>query len=181
MLSRGVSLNIMSLGGLALGVGMLVDNSIVVLEAIHRRARAATGPGRRRVGRSRRRRGGRRGHRLDPDHAGGVRAHRLRGGRGRADLPRPGADGDVLAGRFAAGLADVHADGRPVAAAAAACAPGAGATCGLEAGRRRHRRSPVSRWLQLAGLSSALRAAARAGRSPAAGCCAPAGRRAARC
>jgi HAE1 family hydrophobic/amphiphilic exporter-1 len=31
-----VSLNIMSLGGLALGVGMLVDNSIVVLESIHR-------------------------------------------------------------------------------------------------------------------------------------------------
>jgi len=36
MLTRGVSLNVMSLGGLALGVGMLVDNSIVVLEAIHR-------------------------------------------------------------------------------------------------------------------------------------------------
>ncbi len=33
----GVSLNIMSLGGLALGVGMLVDNSIVVLEAVTRR------------------------------------------------------------------------------------------------------------------------------------------------
>lgn len=32
-----VSLNIMSLGGLALGAGMLVDNSIVVLEAIARR------------------------------------------------------------------------------------------------------------------------------------------------
>ncbi len=32
-----VTLNIMSLGGLALGIGMLVDNSIVVLEAIARR------------------------------------------------------------------------------------------------------------------------------------------------
>mgnify|MGYP000489436923 CR=1 FL=1 len=32
----GLSLNIMSLGGLALGIGMLVDNSIVVLESIHR-------------------------------------------------------------------------------------------------------------------------------------------------
>ncbi len=32
----GVSLNIMSLGGLALGIGMLVDNSIVVLESVQR-------------------------------------------------------------------------------------------------------------------------------------------------
>lgn len=32
----GVSLNLMSLGGLALGVGMLVDNSIICLENIHR-------------------------------------------------------------------------------------------------------------------------------------------------
>ncbi len=32
----GMTLNIMSLGGLALGVGMLVDNSIVVLENIYR-------------------------------------------------------------------------------------------------------------------------------------------------
>lgn len=36
MEGAGVSLNIMSLGGLALGVGMLVDNSIVVLENIFR-------------------------------------------------------------------------------------------------------------------------------------------------
>ena len=33
----GVSLNIMSIGGMALGVGMLVDCSIVVLESIHRK------------------------------------------------------------------------------------------------------------------------------------------------
>jgi len=32
-----ISLNIMSLGGLTLGIGMLVDNSIVVLESIHRK------------------------------------------------------------------------------------------------------------------------------------------------
>ncbi|MDQ7795109.1 MAG: efflux RND transporter permease subunit, partial [bacterium] len=32
----GLSLNLISLGGLALGVGMLVDNAIVVLENIHR-------------------------------------------------------------------------------------------------------------------------------------------------
>ena len=33
---NGFTLNIMTLGGLALGIGMLVDNSIVVLENIHR-------------------------------------------------------------------------------------------------------------------------------------------------
>ncbi len=36
MRQLGVSLNLMSMGGLALGVGMLVDNSIVVLENISR-------------------------------------------------------------------------------------------------------------------------------------------------
>jgi len=36
MYLSGVTLNIMSLGGLALGVGMLVDNAIVVLESISR-------------------------------------------------------------------------------------------------------------------------------------------------
>ncbi len=38
-----VSLNIMSLGGLALGVGLLVDNSIVVLENIFRHREAGVG------------------------------------------------------------------------------------------------------------------------------------------
>ena len=43
----GVSLNIMSLGGLALGIGMLVDSSIVVLESIDRHLdRAAARPDR---------------------------------------------------------------------------------------------------------------------------------------
>ena len=36
MYIRGISLNIISLAGLALGTGMLVDNSIVILENIHR-------------------------------------------------------------------------------------------------------------------------------------------------
>ena len=37
MYSSGISLNIMSLGGLTLGIGLLVDNAIVVLESIQRR------------------------------------------------------------------------------------------------------------------------------------------------
>ncbi len=40
MYLAGLSLNIMSLGGLALGIGMLVDNAIVVLESIERQRRA---------------------------------------------------------------------------------------------------------------------------------------------
>jgi HAE1 family hydrophobic/amphiphilic exporter-1 len=37
MFVSGISLNIMSLGGLTLGIGLLVDNAIVVLESIQRR------------------------------------------------------------------------------------------------------------------------------------------------
>jgi len=44
MYLSNVSLNIMSLGGLALGVGMLVDNSIVVLESIDRYLRDGYSP-----------------------------------------------------------------------------------------------------------------------------------------
>ncbi len=43
MMSFDVSLNIMSLGGLALGIGMLVDASIVVLESIDRCKREGDG------------------------------------------------------------------------------------------------------------------------------------------
>jgi hydrophobic/amphiphilic exporter-1 (mainly G- bacteria), HAE1 family len=42
MYMAGISLNIMSLGGLALGVGMLVDNGIVILENIDRHKRYST-------------------------------------------------------------------------------------------------------------------------------------------
>ncbi len=37
MYFTGMTINIMSLGGLTLGIGMLVDNSIVVMESIHRK------------------------------------------------------------------------------------------------------------------------------------------------
>ena len=42
MYRQGITLNVMSMGGLALGVGMLVDNSIVVLESIVRHRRMGT-------------------------------------------------------------------------------------------------------------------------------------------
>ena len=44
MYSYSISLNIMSLSGLALGIGMLVDNSIVVLESIYRYRLMGHGP-----------------------------------------------------------------------------------------------------------------------------------------
>ena len=45
MYFTGLDLNIMSLGGLSLGIGMLVDNSIVVIENIYRlRARGVPAP-----------------------------------------------------------------------------------------------------------------------------------------
>lgn len=44
MNSYDISLNIMSLGGIALAIGLLVDNSIVVLENIDRHKRTASSP-----------------------------------------------------------------------------------------------------------------------------------------
>ncbi|HZL84138.1 MAG TPA: efflux RND transporter permease subunit [Candidatus Krumholzibacteria bacterium] len=46
MYRMDISLNVMSLGGLALGIGNLVDNSIVVLESIHRKKKLGLGLGR---------------------------------------------------------------------------------------------------------------------------------------
>jgi HAE1 family hydrophobic/amphiphilic exporter-1 len=40
LLAAGASINLLTLGGLALGVGMLVDNAVVVVENIHRYAEA---------------------------------------------------------------------------------------------------------------------------------------------
>lgn len=44
MYFQGLSLNLMSLGGLALGIGMIVDNSIVVLESIFTRRESDRDP-----------------------------------------------------------------------------------------------------------------------------------------
>jgi len=46
MYRMGISLNLMSLGGLTLGIGMMVDNSIVVLEAVFRKKQAGGSLGR---------------------------------------------------------------------------------------------------------------------------------------
>ena len=85
-----VSLNVMSLGGLALGVGMLVDNSIVVLENIFRhREESGFGPD---LG-------------LDTHDHRRVRTRALREGGGRSAVRRL----EPRSGVFAAGLAP----GRP--------------------------------------------------------------------
>jgi len=47
----GISLNMMSLGGLALGVGMLVDNGVVVLENIRRHQEVGEGASKAAIGR----------------------------------------------------------------------------------------------------------------------------------
>ena len=83
-----VSLNIMSLGGLTLGIGMLVDNAIVVLESIHRKRQE--GLGRDRGGHRGHHRGRRRGGGLDPDHGRGLSAHHLCRGHRRRALRRHG-------------------------------------------------------------------------------------------
>jgi hydrophobic/amphiphilic exporter-1 (mainly G- bacteria), HAE1 family len=44
MYFNGYTLNVISLGGIALGIGMLVDSSIVVLENIHRKLRDGLAP-----------------------------------------------------------------------------------------------------------------------------------------
>ncbi len=44
MAGGGLTLNIMTLGGLALGIGMLVDSTIVMLENIYRHQREGEAP-----------------------------------------------------------------------------------------------------------------------------------------
>ena len=69
----GRTLNVLTMMGLMLGVGMLVDNAVVVLESIHRRQRRGARPVA--AAAARHARGGPRHRGLDPDHR-----HRLRAG-----------------------------------------------------------------------------------------------------
>ena len=98
----GFTLNLMTLGGLALGVGMMVDSSVVVLENIFRRhqergeePRRAAVAGTREVASAVDRR-----HR---DHAGDLPAAGLRAGRLRRAVQGTGLRDHVLAGLRAAG------------------------------------------------------------------------------
>ena len=110
MYMSDLSLNIMSLGGLALAVGMLVDNAVVVLEAIvrkrehgHSRVEAAQlGHARSLDGRDR----------LDADLRRRVLPDGVRLRHRRPAVPRPGADGHVLAAALARGRVDAGADAR---------------------------------------------------------------------
>ena len=95
MYMAGVSLNIMSLGGLALGIGMLVDNAIVVLESITRCREEGDDVGAAAVRGVSEVAGAVTASTLTTDRR--VRADRVRhGGRG-PDLRRPGADRRHLA------------------------------------------------------------------------------------
>ena len=103
-----LTLNIMSLGGLTLGVGMLVDNAIVMIENIFRHAKLSGDIPKKRPTRARR--GDERGGGVDhdaPRGGGAVPADHRPGG---ADLPRAGADDLVCDRRQFGHRADAGAD-----------------------------------------------------------------------
>ena len=99
-----VSINVLSLGGLALGVGLLVDNAIVVAEATRRNGTKGMPAGG--SGAGRQRGSGRAADRRHAHHAAGVRTDHLRAGPGRGTVPRPVPERRDVAG----GVTDAGAD-----------------------------------------------------------------------
>ena len=110
MYAFDLTLNVMSLGGIALSVGMLIDNSVVILEAIARRKEA--GPRHHRCGARRHGGSGHGGHRLHADFGRGLLPDGVRERHRRTVVPRPGAHRHVCPAHFAHGrhYAGAHAD-----------------------------------------------------------------------
>ena len=93
----GMSFNMMTLGGIAASIGLIIDNAIVVVEAMchrHGGGRAATGGHSRGDGRN-----SDRAHRFDPDAGGGVSAAGLFERNGGRVLSRVGSDDGGRAAR----------------------------------------------------------------------------------
>ncbi len=127
-----LSLNIMSLGGIALAVGMLVDNAVVVLENIVRHREE--GPLAHRSRDARHQRGRHGDHGRDADVGRGLLPdgvhHRHRG----PAVPRPGADGELLAPVLADRRDDAGADARRRQAGVRGAGPGTQPRHGSAAG-----------------------------------------------
>ena len=102
----GVTFNMVSLGGLAVGIGMLVDNSIVVIESITKRRDKGEEAFESACPRDARR--SRLAVRLHADDGLRVRTHSVHHGIDAGMLRRPRVCGDAVAGLLAARGADGH-------------------------------------------------------------------------
>ena len=100
----GESINLMSMGGLAVAIGLVIDDAVVVVEGIHRRVQRRLGdarsPTRSPIDRARRQ--------LDADDRRRLRAAGSAVRRRRTVLPRAVADAVGRGARVAGSRADAH-------------------------------------------------------------------------